>query len=151
MYNVYICVWGCSYRLRPPTLPHEHVSQIHKLIKSNQSTIVKILNNAHYCFFPINATESSCFRLQVSIVLVYNQTRHWDTNLKTGLLKIFTEATASVACFNGCYAPYNHPFTFSLWLIDHGGRVLLPYVGKKRYFSRFPLSSYNVASIREYS
>ena len=30
MYNVYICVWGYSYRLRPSTLLSERVSQINK-------------------------------------------------------------------------------------------------------------------------
>jgi len=30
IYNVYICVWECSYRLQPPTLPSERVSQINK-------------------------------------------------------------------------------------------------------------------------
>jgi len=52
----------------------------------------------------------------------------------------------------------NHPFTFSLWLINNGGAALsqvnIPHchVGKKRYFSHSPISITlcNGASIYEY-
>jgi len=37
MYNVYVCIWECSYRLRPSTLP---VNVFHKLIKiKNQNPL----------------------------------------------------------------------------------------------------------------
>ena len=58
MYNVYICVWGCSYRLRPSTFPGERVSQINK----NQIKIIIIKHQKTYwpetymCLTPIPLT-----------------------------------------------------------------------------------------------
>jgi len=38
---VYVCIWECSYRLRPSTLPSERVSRINK----NQIKSIKLLQS----------------------------------------------------------------------------------------------------------